>query len=311
MSSVMVYTQAYNAEKTVARTIESVLSQTHRDFAYHIVDNGSLDSTGAIIKSFSGRDGRIIAVANAANGKWEPGNFFPDVLARCDPGSFFCMVDADDEYKPDFLEKMLAFIEKNRLDFAVCGNDFVSSDNGSLLSVRALEHDLILEGESFGTQFPLYHQFTRTYWGKLFPVPLLRDSVVNAYNYHSYGTDTLLAQGAFRRATRVGILAGSLHKYYLNTQSASYHFDAKRVRGDRVLFDAAKDFLMAKAGSISPQNEHFLYGVYLNAIRDTLRVLAAAQIPDSEKMEHVGYIKAEMDEIQRYFDTVHPRPPIP
>ena len=309
MSRVLVFTTAYNAERTVARTIESVISQTYPDFSYCIVDNGSQDETGAIIKTFAERDGRIMAKANAANNVWEPGNSWSELLNGCDGSSYFCMLDADDEYKPDFLNRCLAFIDEHQVDIAVCGSDFLDGTTGTFLSSRSLGQDLILEGESFGTQFPYYHQFMRTHWGKLFSVPVLRKWSVEVDSFTqgvpiSYGSDTLIVQVAFQRARRVGILSGSLHNYYVNTQSSSFGFTANRVRSDRILFDAAKDFLMSKVGHISPHNEHFLYSVYLNAIRDTLQVLMTAQMPDSEKIEHARYIKGEMDEIQRFFATL-------
>jgi len=303
MNRVIIFTMAYNAERTVGRTIESVLSQTFPDFSYYIVDNGSLDRTGVIIKSFADRDNRVIHLTNAKNHVWEPGNHWFELVDACDVNSYFCMLDADDEYKPDFLEKCQLFLQDNRLEVAVCGSDFLSSTTGDLLSVRSLEQDLILEGDSFGTQFPHYHQFMRTYWGKLYSVSILRNWVSEVPPL-IYGGDTLAVQATFRRASRVGILAGTLHKYYVNSQSTSYGFDPNRVHSDRILFDAAKQFLITKVGSISPNNEHFLYSVYLNAIQDTLRVLITAQISDAEKMEYVRYLKVEMDEIQRYFSTL-------
>jgi glycosyltransferase involved in cell wall biosynthesis len=297
---------AYNAERTVARTIESILAQTFGDFSYHVVDNGSRDGTRAVINEFAARDNRIIARANAENHVWEPGNHWYELIDGCDAGSYFSMLDADDEYKPAFLEDTLRFVQENQLDIAVCGSDFISSANEEFLSARSLEQDLILEGEAFGTQFPNYHQFMRTYWGKLYSISTLRNWGADVPSL-IYGGDTLSVQVAFRRARRVGVLAGSLHKYYINAQSTSYGFDANRLNSDRILFDAAKDFLVAKVGSVSPGNEHFLYSVYLNAIRDTLQVLLTAKIPDADKIEHARYLKGEMDEIQRYFSTLPPQ----
>ena len=58
MARLAFYTQTYNAEKYVAKAIESVLNQTYTDFVYYIVDDASSDGTVDIIKgygeSFSG-----------------------------------------------------------------------------------------------------------------------------------------------------------------------------------------------------------------------------------------------------------------
>ena len=52
---ISIITATYNSEKTIANTIESVLSQTHKDIEYIIVDGMSDDSTIEIIKQYEPR----------------------------------------------------------------------------------------------------------------------------------------------------------------------------------------------------------------------------------------------------------------
>ena len=92
---------------------------------------------------------------------------------------------------------------------------------------------------------------------------------------------------AFYNANRVGILSESLHKYYVSPKSVSYQFDKNRTKSDRVLFDAACDFLISKCGAVSDENLNFLWIVYFNAIKDTLNVLLNAQISVSDKFEYL------------------------
>jgi glycosyltransferase involved in cell wall biosynthesis len=58
-STVAVLMCAYNAESFIREAIESILAQTHRDFEFLIIENGSTDSTWEIIKSYA--DPRIRA----------------------------------------------------------------------------------------------------------------------------------------------------------------------------------------------------------------------------------------------------------
>ena len=44
---------AYNAEKTIGRTIESVLAQTYPDLEIVVVNDGSTDSTLAIVENYA------------------------------------------------------------------------------------------------------------------------------------------------------------------------------------------------------------------------------------------------------------------
>ena len=48
---------AYNAEKFIRKSIESVLNQTYENLQFIIVNDGSTDSTEAIVSEFS--DSRI------------------------------------------------------------------------------------------------------------------------------------------------------------------------------------------------------------------------------------------------------------
>ena len=50
----------YNAEKYLARCIDSILAQTYPDFELLLVDDGSKDKSGMICEEYTARDGRVI-----------------------------------------------------------------------------------------------------------------------------------------------------------------------------------------------------------------------------------------------------------
>ena len=54
-----VITPTYNRSARIRPTVESVLCQTLTDFEYIIVDDGSTDDTGDIVRQFADRDLRI------------------------------------------------------------------------------------------------------------------------------------------------------------------------------------------------------------------------------------------------------------
>lgn len=59
MCKVSVVLPVYNAERFLLRCIDSVLSQTYKDFELLLVDDGSTDSSGAICDEYAARDGRV------------------------------------------------------------------------------------------------------------------------------------------------------------------------------------------------------------------------------------------------------------
>ena len=290
IDGIIVYTQAYNAEKTIRKAMDSILNQSYGNLIYYVLDNGSTDGTLDIISEYAKRDDRIKVLHNDVNNipdGYEVRWFFVHCAETYPDAYVVCTLDADDEYKLDFLEKMIAFMSEKHLDIAACGSDFVDAKTGRLAGVRCLSQEFILEGDRFAEYFAYYHQFFRTIWGKLFRLPIIKrcDLSRESFKGVSYGWDTMFVLKTLRQAARVGVFAESLYKYYVSSQSVSYKlFDKRRIVSDRILHEAAHNFLIEKCGTVSPQNEDFLFCVYMNALKDTLNVLLNAQISAQEKI---------------------------
>lgn len=296
---IYIYSHVYNANKTLHRAVESVLNQTKRDFVWYLCDNGSTDNTREIILSYAEKDKRIVPELREMNHhhpdyKGVPYFWLPTLMSICKNGNdddFFCTLDADDEYELDFLKKTLDFIDENTLEVAACGSDFLDEKTNSIIGKRALPQNLILDSsEKFDAHFSEYHQFMRTIWGKLYRLSLLKQCDFENYLNNtrvSYGLDTIFCMRAFSRANRAGILAGTLHKYYVSSASSSYSFENKRIISDPILDDETRTMLIEKTGIVSPENDDFLKVIYFNAILDTLNVLLKSQISTTEKLCYI------------------------
>lgn len=288
---IIIYTQAYNAENTLKRSIDSVLNQTYENFIYYVMDNGSDDDTWKIIQSYSVWEKRIVPLQNVSNNIWPKESNWLDFLWQHDKDDFFCMLDSDDEYDQSFLEKMLEFINKYQLDIVACGNDFVNAADNIVMRKRVVQQDMIIEKKEFSYKYPIYHQFMRTLWGKLYPVGVLRHILESKtylrFGNPVYGRDTLITQEAFREANRVGILSESLHKYYVSKSSDSFQFNNTRIMSDRILFNSAKEYLNSKCGSIHPTNFQFILEVYSMAIIDTMNVIKKSKMMLKDKLDGI------------------------
>ncbi|QAT42014.1 glycosyltransferase family 2 protein [Aminipila luticellarii] len=278
MNKVYIRTYAYNAEKTLARAIESILNQTYSDFIYYLCDNGSTDGTRAIIQSYAERDSRIKPFYQNKNRNYSEA---PECLLmpyNIKSDDYYCILDADDEYLPTFIEEMLAFMNENNLDIGVCGSNFLSTaENTQLIGRRIVNQNLLLEGTLFEEYFRYYHVFMRTTWGKLYKGFTLKNTVQDPSKPDSkcpvgYGGDTYNAMQSFNSAERVGLYAKPLHVYYVSLKSSSYIWNSLRVKADQLLHEAALEYLKPY-GKISKENEEFLSHVYLNALKDTCDVL--------------------------------------
>ena len=114
----------YNGEDFLKYALDSLLSQTFRDFELIISDNASTDNTPKICQEYVLRDKRIryIRQNNNMGALWN----FNFVLKQSNK-EYFIWVSSDDKLHPEFLEKNIDILEKNKN--VVCSiGDVIYSD---------------------------------------------------------------------------------------------------------------------------------------------------------------------------------------
>jgi len=105
---VSVLMTAYNREKYIAASIESVLDSTYTDFELIIVDDGSSDRTVEIARTYEVKDARIRVYINEKN----LGDYFNrNKAASYAKGKYIKYVDSDDLIYPHGLEVMVRCME--------------------------------------------------------------------------------------------------------------------------------------------------------------------------------------------------------
>lgn len=107
MPTISVIIPAYNAEKTIKQTIESVLNQTFSDFELTIVNDGSTDSTLDIVNSI--KDSRIQVFSHPNSG---PNRTRNRGISQAS-GEYISFLDADDLWTSDKLEAQLKALQAN------------------------------------------------------------------------------------------------------------------------------------------------------------------------------------------------------
>jgi len=119
---VSVVIPTYNRAAFVCEAIESVLSQSFRDFELIVVDDGSTDETNEILTRY--RDG--ISVVTTQNQGPSAARNRGIAAAR---GDWLAFLDSDDLWKPGKLVRQTAYITQNP-DTAVCQTEEIWIRNG-------------------------------------------------------------------------------------------------------------------------------------------------------------------------------------
>ena len=216
---VSVVMSVYNGEKYLGEAIESILNQTFSDFEFIIIDDGSLDTSRAILRDYALQDARIQIIENREN---QGLSVSLNKGIRAARGEYIARMDADDISLPSRLEEQVAFMDANP-DIGICGTW------------------MIIFGERQGQieEFPLQHTqiHVRLLFGNALahPTVFMRKSSLQKhfllYNEHiRYAQDYELWSRsiAFLRFANIDQVL-LLYRIHPSTIGANYHVQQKEI----------------------------------------------------------------------------------
>jgi glycosyltransferase involved in cell wall biosynthesis len=111
---VSVIVPIYNVEKYLHRALDSILSQTHKDWEAILVDDGSTDGSGNIAEEYARRDHRFKVVHKENGGLSDARNAGLKFIS----GEFLLFLDSDDFLHPQLMELCLEAMTRDNSDLA-------------------------------------------------------------------------------------------------------------------------------------------------------------------------------------------------
>jgi len=118
---------AYNAARFIGAALRSVQEQSLRDWEAIVVDDRSADDTCEIVAGVAAADPRVRLVRQQVNNG--PADARNQALALAS-GEWFAVLDSDDAFAPDRLERLVAAAEARGADI-IADNPVVFADDGS------------------------------------------------------------------------------------------------------------------------------------------------------------------------------------
>lgn len=116
---------AYNAEKSIERTLKSLINQTYPFWEALIIDNNSTDKTATIIKKYAAQDARIRYLFEKEKGPATARNKGLETAS----GEYIMFCDADDWYSEDMCNFMLEAIVKEDVDLVTSEPNIILQEN--------------------------------------------------------------------------------------------------------------------------------------------------------------------------------------
>lgn len=124
MTALSVILPVFNAEKYLTIAIESILNQSFPDFELIAVNDGSTDSSAAILENYAEADSRIRLVSRQNKGLI----YSLNEAGRLAESPYLVRMDADDICELDRFEKQHLYMEKNKECVALGGRALLIDD---------------------------------------------------------------------------------------------------------------------------------------------------------------------------------------
>jgi glycosyltransferase involved in cell wall biosynthesis/pyruvate-formate lyase-activating enzyme len=282
-----VFTCAYNAEKTIRRTIKSVLGQTFQDFDYFILNNGSTDNTADIIEEYASVDNRIYPIQVNMNDLRNNRTFF-NLICTNTRSKYAARIDADDSMDKDFLETMIKYADENDLDITACGYRKIDGETNKLISVKQAEENFVIAGDKYRDEFMRYRGYTIYLWAKLYRIDFYANIIKFSNSDITQCWDSTTMMKIISATKRFGVVGKSMMNYYIYENSLSNKLSVGIYDTYMDEFFLTLEFLTSR-GDLSPKNENFLHCIYLSIIDELIeRIIVNTAISGDEKEQIIS-----------------------
>ncbi len=216
----------YNAEKTVAKCLNSVLNQTYSNIEIIVVNDGSIDNSQSILELIIKTDKRLIVLTQDNLGVVEARQKGLNIAK----GKYVCFVDADDYIELDMISQMVSAIKDS--DMVSCGV-FEHAFDGNIYQCIDDYKDIYYNGEKINNlisrmiydfETGLLHPLSPWIFNKLF----IRSIIMQVYESTKglvFAEDSLLLYLYILKSSSVRFIKTCLYHYINYPNSCSHRIN--------------------------------------------------------------------------------------
>jgi len=142
MFKVSVIIAVYNTGKYLRQCLDCIVNQTLRNIEIICVNDGSTDNSLDILNEYAARDERVKVVSKENEGLGgAPARNLGLTMAQ---GEYVSVLDSDDDFELDMLEKMARKAEETSADIVVCGGMEHDNRNGHKIKVQSILNEKVI-----------------------------------------------------------------------------------------------------------------------------------------------------------------------
>lgn len=222
IDKVSVIIPVYNSEKYLDECIQSLLRQTYMNLELIFIDDGSIDGSLDIIKSYSINFEKIKYFKQKNQG---PSSARNNGIAESS-GEFICFVDSDDCIKENMIEELITKIKEDNSDIVLCDFSFKYKEyeryQKTLIDCTKgkvdLLVDMLIEGDSLNSQC-----------NKLYRSNIIRKNNIRFNNNLKMGEDQIFNLNYIRYCDEFSYINKSFYLYRVVKESTCRKIHQKQI----------------------------------------------------------------------------------
>jgi len=245
MAKVSVVIPVYNIEKHLEQCMDSVLGQTLKEIEVICVDDGSTDSSPAILARYAQKDGRVRVITQTNAGPGVARNAGMEQAS----GEYLIFLDSDDWFEPNFLENMLYTAERHKADVTICKAVEFDTATGKELPTQWMMKEQYLPGPEFAPEEIAEHLFQFTYgmpWDKFYRRDWLLKTEIR-YPALKNSEDLAFVFPSLLAARKIAILSEVMIHHRVNRGTSVSNSRTKQPTAPYEAFQIVKDYLDREA----------------------------------------------------------------
>lgn len=290
MVKISIIVPVFKTEKTIARCLDSLINQTMEEIEMIVIDDGSPDQAGSIVKEYQKRDSRIKLYRQENAGLGAARN----TALRYAKGKYIMCVDSDDYIRNDMCEVMYETVERENAEIGVCQEENVFIDsNGKIKSMGGTKFPKTVKQVDKSTVLRWFLNFKylslNSVCFKIIKKDLLLDNDIWFPENYRHAEDLPTSAGAFFYAEKIAIIPENLYFYVRETSSLTYTYSEKKAQD--VYLDIIDVVNYAKKTKCQIDLSNFILGMCFTALKQ----LYWSESKDKESMvkKNVNHLMAE------------------
>lgn len=225
MAEISIIVPVYNVKKYLSECLNSIRSQTYKDWVAILVDDGSTDCSGDICEEFAKIDSRFTVIHKANQGL----HYARRDGLKATKTPFVTSIDSDDIVDQNYLQTLLEIQHKSNSDITRCScKKFYDEDKNKSLVPNISGNETVIEGTTnILSSFFEINGFTAigtSMWCGIYKTKLF-ENIDWEWSRDEFNEDNYMLLTVYAQAKKIIYVNSSLYFYRQHLKSLSHTFE--------------------------------------------------------------------------------------